>query len=96
MTYDIDYFINKFEAIPEDKWTTGDFVDETDETKRCAYGHCGSRIDWESTTEADALERVFGPAGLGVTTINDGRDNRFPQPTPKRRVLAALKHIKGT
>jgi hypothetical protein len=38
MKYTVDYFIQKFEAIPEDKWTTGTFMN-TVLKNRCALGH---------------------------------------------------------
>lgn len=37
--YTVDYFIKKFEAIPEDSWCTGQFVDHFS-GQRCAQGHC--------------------------------------------------------
>jgi hypothetical protein len=90
--YDVDYFTNKFEAIPEESWCTGtyNFGD-----KRCAYGHCGLSEEVPSMAnvpEARALRdldrtRVFN-------RINDGNDSRYQQKTPKQRVLAALKDIK--
>ena len=48
--YSVDYFIKKFEAIPESKWTTGVFRDFFN--NRCAMGHCmPSRIIAESTKD---------------------------------------------
>lgn len=38
MNYDVDYFINKFEAIPEEMWCVGLWVDS--EGRKCALGHC--------------------------------------------------------
>lgn len=36
--YTVDYFIKKFEAIPEDRWTTCELhMDD----KKCVAGHCG-------------------------------------------------------
>jgi len=96
MTYDIDYFIKKFEAIPEELWTTDLYVDQDDETKRCALGHCGCAEFSERNPEADTLFELFVEAGMRVPRVNDGCDPRFSQPTPKQRILAALKHIKET
>ena len=52
------YFINKFEAIPEEKWCVGDFLNE--EGQSCANGHCGMRNGWEYLNEeTQALQKVF-------------------------------------
>ncbi len=41
MTYDVDYFIEKFEAIPEKYWATGTFRNITiGPGALCAQGHC--------------------------------------------------------
>ncbi len=44
MNYDVDYFLKKFEAIPEGLWYTGSFSDPNDATKCCAMGHCTDEI----------------------------------------------------
>jgi len=88
--YDVNYFIKKFEAIPEDKWTTGRFALGG---QCCALGHCGERLRAE-TEESRALDRVVGEHGFVVITINDGSDLRFNQPTPKKRILAVLQYVK--
>lgn len=36
--YTIQYFIDKFEAIPEEKWCT--HTQQNDKGQRCAFGHC--------------------------------------------------------
>jgi hypothetical protein len=96
MTYDIDYFINKFEDIPEDKWCNEYYVDPKDETKRCSLGHCGCLEFEDANPEADALDRIFVNQGYAVSYVNDGMVEEYSQPTPKQRILAALKHIKET
>jgi hypothetical protein len=90
MTYDVDYFIAKFEAIPEDEWCVGHFI-SMDGTK-CALGHCGDEGTGDSP-EANALGCLFPYLG-DVININDGRHSDYPQPTPKQRILAALNDIK--
>lgn len=47
--YTPQYFIDKFEAIPEENWC--------------------------------------------ISSVNDGLDERYQQPTPKQRILAALRDI---
>lgn len=90
MKYGVDYFIKKFSAIPEELWMTGDF---TDGTRYCVLGHCGERDDIMVTRESRALRLLFktGPV-VGPVFTND--DAIELGPTPKTRVLAALRRIK--
>jgi len=83
-TYDIDYFIAKFEAIPYDRWLTFKFTDYRG--RHCALGHCGARI-MRSTEEARALVKVLPDTAY----IND-----YPDPFghPKDRILKALRDTK--
>lgn len=94
------YFIAKFEAIPEEQWAICMFIDTTRE-RRCASGHCrnvkfvsGLTIA-EPTAESDRLHRLFRLNDLTVFEVNDGLEHRYPQPTPKQRVLAALRDIQA-
>lgn len=90
--YSVDYFIAKFEAIPEEEWCVGEF--ELGD-KHCAFGHCGMRTNVTSD-EAEALNIIFTRSiGAFVTSINDSASNRYPQLTPKQRILAALRDIKA-
>lgn len=41
--YTVDYFIKKFEAIPEDNFATGTFMQWHDNNSRCTLGHCLSK-----------------------------------------------------
>lgn len=104
---DTQYFIDKFEAIPEDRWTTFTQIDSQE--RRCALGHllpssynyetwskgwgcCGSE-----TEEGKALCLLFSPIRFSgactVANINNGEDDKYQQDTPKQRVLAALRDI---
>lgn len=38
--YNVDYFIKKFEAIPENKFMKYSFRNESDYSMRCFLGHC--------------------------------------------------------
>lgn len=94
--FSVHYFIDKFRAIPEEKWC----VDEYGINGRhCALGHCGyfvpagSRFE-VSTPEGSALIELLGDLG-GITEINDGDCDAYPQPTPKQRILAALQDIEN-
>lgn len=99
MNYDIDYFLQKFEAIDEDLWTVGWFTDERNPEAHCAFGHCGCTPANDETEEANALDRLFRAHGLRVTAVNDadesGNAGRFKQlDSPKARILAALESFK--
>jgi len=103
--YTIDYFINKFSAIPEELWCTGDFQDGN---KFCAQGHCGLKIEtrelvWHSPiivkgplAEVSALWHLFkNRIYMCPGTVNNGWEYTYQQPTPKQRILAALYDIKA-
>ncbi len=101
MIYDVDYFISKFEAIPHNMWTTGTIGTETG--PKCALGHCR---DWSqgfpfgivacNSKEGYALDQLMmSKLGINVEDINDGCPS-YGEFTPKARVLAALRDIKGT
>lgn len=102
--YTVDYFIKKFEAIPEDKWIEAAFVRGD---KYCANGHCGVNANANRTKEALALadillplEKTNWPRYNGdkifevTANINDGLCREYKQKTPKQRILAALYDIK--
>ena len=98
MKYDIDYFIAKFSAIPEEKWCTGKFMNDTGQC--CALGFClpgykgTAELDEENNTEFLSIQTIFGKIKYkDITDINDRRSVGFKQPTPKQRVLAALEFI---
>lgn len=64
--YNVDYFINKFEAIPEEKWCTGDFnlIDINGNITYCANGLCGVYFNKQEyivykTGEALALAEIL-------------------------------------
>lgn len=86
MKYTASFFIRKFKAIPARLWTTGEYHNK-ETGKRCALGHC------ESDKQALPLIGLFRSRGLIVSEVND-RPYRFPQKTPRGRILAALRYIK--
>ena len=87
MNYDVDYFIQKFEAISEDKWVTGFLGSGGREGQHCALGHCGvkdkTRVDeytgkeyqtgnYDYSEEGAALEHMFKSIlYFSVPDIND-------------------------
>lgn len=89
-------FIEFFEAIPEEKWCTRSFANGD---KCCAHGHLGSSNDQFSTDSKNLHELFIAHfrGQLGPMSVNDGSDNakQFPQPTPKQRILAALREIQA-
>lgn len=105
--YTVDYFINKFQIIPENKWVVGDWGFNG---SHCANGHCGvaSNICTHGTVQSRALAKLFQLIRLTtigghsfyayhwsrVAVVNDGQTNEYQQPTPKQRILAALYDIK--
>lgn len=99
--YTVDYFINKFEAIPECLWLEREFRRGQ---MACVMGHCA-----DVQEERNALEdlfklhsHLFSPVeiyGHGAwyfeQMVNNGDDPKYQQPTPKARILAALHDIKA-
>ncbi len=94
--FDVRHFIAKFSIIPEKQWICGQLGDA--DTGYCAFGFCGGY----DTMEAKALAKIFSRLNLNsvrgvdaVVNVNDGYYvNRFQQPTPKLRILAALKEVR--
>lgn len=100
MEYTVDYFIRKFEAIPEERWITHCLVNH-ENTKRCALGHCCPDYSGRyfnngrgQTEESEALIKLFGRNHLSIGGVNDGNSYNYQQDTPKQRILSALKDIK--
>lgn len=90
MTYDVDYFIAKFEAIPEELWFVNGYTDFTG--RHCALGHCGETGNhFARCDEAETLQRILQN---DTVPINDGYHPWYHQPTPKQRILAALGDVK--
>lgn len=97
MDYTIDYFINKFSAIPDDEMGDGRLEN------KCAMFYCGITEeggDYVPTDEALALAEIFAPFKSHareewfriIYRINDTRTD-FGN-NPKERILTALKKAK--
>ena len=85
----IKYFINKFRAIPEERWCV--FTMVNDKGQRCALGHTTLDGTWSTATnETKQIELIFRGRSNDIANINNGVSVNYPQPTPKQRVLAAL------
>lgn len=84
-------FIKKFEAIPEERWC----LDTVDNGRgaHCAIGHLNGRFfngnKWDSE-EANQLSNLIEHP-VGINNYNYG--GKYPQPTPKLRILAALRDV---
>lgn len=102
--YDVNYFIKKFQAIPEELWHVGDLFNK-DRTRFCALGFCGETesINNSEGNSLRALSRFYCGFNI-IGSINDGTKNtheinldeiinRYTQPTPKLRILAFLYDI---
>jgi hypothetical protein len=97
--YDVDYFIKKFEAIPDSE------IGVLSLDNKCALLYCGARVssrgNYILTKESAALVKILAPIspktsdpGSTVWNINDGNHYGYKQRTPKQRILAALYDIK--
>lgn len=98
--YNIDYFIKKFEAIPDNE------IGEVKLENHCALWHCGVQDSaYTMTQEALALADILKPGNLLtdrqkwqiVTNLNDGSylgDCSHYGDTPKERILNRLKELK--
>lgn len=78
-TYGVDYFIHKFESIPEDY--IGTTAEATDAWEWC---------DKEEDADLYYLVHTWGI----LSDVNDGADYAHLGSTPQQRVVAFLKHIK--
>ncbi len=89
--YTAEYFINKFEQIPDAKWTVHVYYNPM-EKSYCALGHCGCTAK-KATNEGIALNRLFWKnTPFTVPDVNDGRSSLACElgDTPKERVINAL------
>lgn len=89
-----DYFINKFQQIPDDKWCTHFFVHPDNPDVHCALGHCEERLI-QQTQEAFALIKIFARLSKSVRDVNDGTFGcEGLGSSPKARILKVLKQAK--
>ena len=106
--FDVDYFINKLEAIPDELWATGAIRDDITGAC-CVLGHCGVKnvkdaselperdkmYGWLMTDEAYALaDLITGGSVDKLWQLNDRYDDTKAK-TPKERILNRLKEVKG-
>lgn len=87
-------FISYLETTTDDKWTTG-VCRSTTKEKNCVMGHL-----FRMNLDDDEQGRLWWDwfEGCVATTfmiypVNDGGDPRYPQTTPKARILAYLNDV---
>ena len=92
--HNAQFFIEGFEFIPDRFWTTGVCVGNG---CFCALGHLGTVIVNRPNKLSKEFFYILKNAGIARFNyeINDGYNARYPQPTPKARILAALKDAKA-
>lgn len=97
MKYTVDYFINKFNAIPEEQWCMGRLSDY--QSGKCVLGHCGVKQtpdgNYSYTDMSEKLSAILRQIPGVLYDINDGHGPaRELGDTPKERILNALLLIK--
>jgi len=89
--YTLEYFIEKFDKIPDEEWCVDRF-ESLDHTKKCALGHCGMDSDWD-TDESLALRGILYRYNLpDPVLINDDSTGEYGD-TPRERILNVLSLI---
>lgn len=89
----LDRVIAYMEASEEDAWRV-DTVRSADGTTNCFFGHLFKMGGNDARANAlwNGFENVWASTYM-IFPINDGTDARYPQATPKQRVLAYLRDL---
>ncbi|GAA4034644.1 hypothetical protein GCM10023063_18490 [Arthrobacter methylotrophus] len=89
----LDSIIAYMEATEEDAWRV-DTVRSADGTTNCFFGHLFNMgvNDARGNALWSGFENLWASTYM-VYPINDGADSRYPQATPKQRVLAYLRDL---
>lgn len=89
--------IKFYKKIPENKWTTGDFIKrKKNEYSYCAIGHLGVTNTNYRQNITNTIDRLISILKISkdvqqtIVKINDGRHPEFKQESPKKRILAYL------
>lgn len=92
MRYNIDYFIQKFSNIKDEACTTGTICSggAGQPLKYDCLGHCHDKFGKFNHHEQRALLFLGNPVQAW-----DGKLNGFSQSTPKLRIIAYLRSLKG-
>lgn len=65
--YDVNYFIKRFEAIPENLWLINRLNDDNHIGAHCANGHLGVQYPTKPTEESKGLYIIMEPLKLYYT-----------------------------
>lgn len=88
-------FIPYLEQTAEDNWCV-DFVRMKDNEANCLFGHlsdfCGHGDYDDVMPDFDWFESVVSTT-FAVYAVNDGRNTRYQQPTPKQRCIAYMRDL---
>lgn len=89
----LDPIIAYMEATEEDAWRV-DTVRSADGTTNCFFGHLFNMggNDARGNELWNGFENLWASIYM-IYPINDGTDSRYPQATPKQRVLAYLRDL---
>lgn len=89
----LDSVIAYMEATEEDAWQV-DTVRSADGTTNCFFGHLFNMGGTDARGNAlwDGFENAWAST-YRLYSINDGENPRYPQKTPKQRVLAFLRDL---
>ena len=95
-----DYFIKKFDSIPETEWILDNGINYRHAAGLCDPGtpFQGKQGHWwpEPDSERQDLGTLLWiELQECISDINDGKSKKFKQTTPKSRILAALNLIKA-
>lgn len=95
----LTYFIDKFTAIPESKWTTGEFHKPNSDSY-CALGHCGIGVVNGNTSDGIVLQALLRNLTNGqhrIHHVNDDSDGDYKVygKTPKQRVVNFLIELRA-
>ena len=97
--YTLQYFRDKFAAIPDNKWCMRVFTSPSG--AHCALGHCMGKDAWtapmsELRSLSDLLRNSIQEFthGYSVALVNDDEENVYGLgTTPKQRVLALIDRV---
>ena len=90
----LDAIIAHMEATAEDSWRV-DTVRSKDGATNCFFGHLFAMApdDEHGSALWSGFENLWASTYM-VFPINDGTNPRYPQATPKQRVLAYLRDLR--
>lgn len=92
----LDSFIDYLRQTNDSEWQVGT-VRNKDNTQNCCFGHLVNWYygkDYEGTISDvwDFFEEVWATTYM-IYPVNDGENPKYPQSTPKARVIAYLEDL---